>query len=46
MYNIYLFYSQPQQHKPKHKNTLRADKKEAVKSDIRYRTCKYYIVQI
>ena len=27
-------------------DTLKADKKEAVKKDIRYRTCKQYIVQI
>ena len=41
-----FFISQPQQHKSKHKNTSKADKKEAVKNDIRYRTCKQYIVQI
>ena len=35
---VSLFISQPPQHKSKHKKTLKADKKEAVKNDIRYRT--------
>ena len=30
----------------KNKRALKVDKKEAVKNDIRYRTCKQYIVQI
>ena len=41
---MYVFISQPQQHKSKHKNTIKAGKKEAVKNDIRYKTCKQYIV--
>ena len=36
--------SQPQQHKSNHKNTIKAEKKEAVKNDIPCRTCKQYIV--
>ena len=42
----YFFISQPQQHKSKHKNITKAEKKEAVKNDICYRTSKQYIVQI
>ena len=41
-----FFISQPQQLKSKQKTHLKADKKEAVKNDICYRTCKQYIVQI
>ena len=44
---MYVFFiSQPQQHKSKNKNTIKAEKKEAVKNDIRCRTCKQYIVEI
>ena len=43
----YVFsFSQPQQHKLKHKYILKADKKEAVKKDRHYRTCKQDIEQI
>ena len=39
---MYVFFvSQPQQHKSKHKNTIKAEK-NAVKNDIRCRTCKQY----
>ena len=41
-----FFISQPQQHKSKQKHILMAGKKEAVKNEILYRTCKQYIVQI
>ena len=41
---VCFFISQPQQHKSKHKNTIKAEKKEAVKNDIRCRTCKQYIL--
>ena len=40
MYVYMLFISQPQQHKSKHKNTIKVEKKEAVKNDIRCMTCK------
>ena len=43
---VCFYISQLQQHKLKHESTLKADKKEAVKNDIRYRTYKQYIVQI
>ena len=43
MYVCY-FISQPQQRKLKHKNTIKADKKEAIKNDIRYRTCKHITI--
>ena len=48
LYVEYFFISQSQQHKSnsKHKNTLKADKKKAVKNDTQYMTCKQYIVQI
>ena len=36
MYVCMSFISQQQQHKPKHNDTIKADKKEAVKNDIRY----------
>ena len=32
---VCFFISQSQQHKSKHKNTIKAEKKEAVKNDIR-----------
>ena len=41
-----FFHFTAQQRKPKHKNTIKTNKKEAVKKDISYRTCKQYIVQI
>ena len=37
---MFFFISQRQQHKLKYKNTIKAEKKEAVKNDIRCRTCK------
>ena len=46
MYVCMFFISQPQQHKLKHKNTSKADKKEAIKNDILYSTCKQYVIQI
>ena len=37
---VCFFISQLQQHKSKHKNTIKAEKKKTVKNDIRCRTCK------
>ena len=43
---VCFFISQLQHHESKHKNTLIADKKEVLKNDKRYRTCKQYTAQI